>query len=110
MNDSYGHQLNMSGEQNKVPQTGNQIFDLEDEDNMAVADQAVEDIEEYFLRVNFLKKVQDQDKVPKSAFFWSPRSECEVDEFDFNETPSKVAELEEVGVDDSPSKKIQSLS
>lgn len=77
---------------------------------MAIADQVGEDIEEYFLRVNLLKKVQDQGEAPRSALFRSPRSECEIDEFDFNETPSKVAELEEVGVDDSPSKKIQSLS
>ena len=57
MNDSYGPQVNISGEQNKGPTNGNQIFDLEDEDNMAIVDQAGDDIEEYFLKVNIFKKV-----------------------------------------------------
>ena len=42
--------MNISGDQTKVPLTGNKIFDLEDEDNMAIVDQAGDDIEDYFLR------------------------------------------------------------
>jgi hypothetical protein len=55
INDSFGQDVSGNdGIDNK--NKGSRLFDLEDEDNMAMVDQAVDDIEEYFLRVSLNNK------------------------------------------------------
>ena len=87
LNDSYGLQLNTSGGDGlnqKASQNSNKIFDLEDEDNMAMADQAADDIEEYFLRVIIQKEVVDDH--PTATAEDVALSAVSVDEFEESET------------------------
>ena len=113
INDSYGPQLNASGNdglESKLTPKGNRLFDLEDEDNMAMVDQAVDDIEEYFLRVSLLNKVVHVYPIvarddPVDEFEDAAESDRQMPNESLS-TPSKLRQGAQLAEPESPTKQV----